>query len=502
LSSIKNNLVANFIGQAWVALMSLAFIPYYINLLGIEAYGLIGLFALLLVCLSFLDMGIAPTINREMAKYTAAKHSVQQIRDLLRTFETIIIGIGVVVVLIIFFLSGLISRHWVQPESLQISTISSSIIMMGIVIGFRLIESLYRSAIIGLQHQVWLSAVMAFFATLRGLGAVFVLVFISNSIVAFFMWQVMVSFLSVITLLMHVHNVIPVAERAPKFSKSALYKLRKFATSMMLISILALLLAQIDKIILSKMISLEQFGYYTLAATIASILFQFVSPITQVYYPMLTKMILENNVKETTLAFHNAAKLVSIIIFPIALMLIFFGKEIIYIWTKDQLLAANTYPVLQILVLGNLLNCFIQMPYIFQLANGATAWALNVSILAMAVSVPATIYFTLSHGVLGAASVWIFINLGHMFFSIQFIKEDVFHKEKWRWYIYDLLLPIGITLVAFLSLIRIFPFNVSLMLDLVGYFSVFVILEVTLACLYFRPALKRVLCGVRTSRTT
>jgi len=495
LISTRNNLVANFTGQAWVAFMSLAFIPYYIKFLGIEAYGLIGLFALLLVSLSFLDMGIAPTINREMAKYTAGKHSVQQIRDLLRTFEVIILCIGFLAAVLIFILSKPISNYWVKPDSLQTSTISISIVMMGMVVGLRLIESLYRSAAIGLQRQVWLSAVMAFFATLRGLGAVLVLVYISNSIIAFFIWQVVVSLLSATALCIYVHNVIPLTKRASKFSKSALYGLRKFATSMMLISILALLLVQMDKIILSKMISLQQFGYYTLAATIASILFQLVSPITQAYYPMLTKIILENNIKETILAFHNAAKLVSIIIFPIALMLIFFGEEFIHIWTQDELLASSTYPILRILVLGNLLNCFIQMPYMFQLANGETAWALNVSILAMAVSVPATIYFTLSHGVIGAASVWIFINLGHLFFSIQFIKEDVFQKEKWRWYMYDLLVPISIALVIFLALIRILPFNVSLTLDLVGYFLVFLILEITLVCLYFRTALTGLLNG-------
>ena len=46
-SRLKSNFIANFIGQGWVALMSLAFIPLYIKYLGVEAYGLIGLFALM-----------------------------------------------------------------------------------------------------------------------------------------------------------------------------------------------------------------------------------------------------------------------------------------------------------------------------------------------------------------------------------------------------------------------------------------------------------------------
>ena len=43
--SLRNNLVANYLGHGWTALMGIAFIPWYIKLLGIEAYGLIGVFA-------------------------------------------------------------------------------------------------------------------------------------------------------------------------------------------------------------------------------------------------------------------------------------------------------------------------------------------------------------------------------------------------------------------------------------------------------------------------
>ena len=45
--SLKINVVANYLGQGWQGLMSLAFVPLYIKYLGIESYGLIGIFALL-----------------------------------------------------------------------------------------------------------------------------------------------------------------------------------------------------------------------------------------------------------------------------------------------------------------------------------------------------------------------------------------------------------------------------------------------------------------------
>jgi len=35
--SLKKNLFANYLGQGWTALMGLAFVPAYINYLGIKA---------------------------------------------------------------------------------------------------------------------------------------------------------------------------------------------------------------------------------------------------------------------------------------------------------------------------------------------------------------------------------------------------------------------------------------------------------------------------------
>ena len=72
VASVRINVIANYLGQGWVALMGLAFVPIYIKYLGMEAYGLIGIFAVLQVSLTVLDMGMAPTLNREMAFHSGS----------------------------------------------------------------------------------------------------------------------------------------------------------------------------------------------------------------------------------------------------------------------------------------------------------------------------------------------------------------------------------------------------------------------------------------------
>ena len=42
---MRRDLIATYAAQGWVAIMGIVFVPVYIRYLGIEAYGLIGLFA-------------------------------------------------------------------------------------------------------------------------------------------------------------------------------------------------------------------------------------------------------------------------------------------------------------------------------------------------------------------------------------------------------------------------------------------------------------------------
>ena len=69
--SLSRNLLAGLFNSIWSALLGLAVVPFYLKYLGIEAYGLIGFFATLQALLQLLDMGMAPTINREVARCSA-----------------------------------------------------------------------------------------------------------------------------------------------------------------------------------------------------------------------------------------------------------------------------------------------------------------------------------------------------------------------------------------------------------------------------------------------
>ena len=129
---LKGNLIANYLGQGWTALMGLAFVPVYIRYLGIESYGLIGLlFAVLQAWLNLLDLGMAPTLSREMGRFTAGTRTNESIADLLRSVETLAVLIAVLTALGVASGSVWLATNWLRAEQLPVATVAQAFTMMG-----------------------------------------------------------------------------------------------------------------------------------------------------------------------------------------------------------------------------------------------------------------------------------------------------------------------------------------------------------------------------------
>ena len=440
--ALKRYLIANYLGQGWSALMGLAFIPLYIKYLGIESYGLIGLFGVLLAWLGLLDMGMTPTLNREMARFTGGTHSATSIRDLLRSIEFIALSIATLVGLGIWAASGWLASDWLRAENLPVGIVAQAFSIMGAVTALRFVEGIYRSAIVGLQRQVLFNAINSALATLRGLGAVGILMWISPTIEAFFIWQGIISLLSLGVLASATYRALPKAERGGQFSMPALRGIGRFAGGMMGITLLALLLTQVDKILLSKLLTLSEYGYYTLATVVSSSLYMLTGPITQAWFPRLSELHANNRQTELIEKYHQGAQLVSVFMGSAAIIMIAFAKTVLQLWTHNAVLANRSATLLSLLALGNLLNGLMWIPYQTQLAHGWTSLTTRINIFSVAIIVPAILWATPRYGAEGAAWVWVSLNTGYVLIGIHFMYRKILTGEKWHWYGQDVLQPL------------------------------------------------------------
>jgi O-antigen/teichoic acid export membrane protein len=446
MTILKKNIAANFVGSFWQALMALLFIPIYIKFLGIEAYGLIGLFMTMQALFTLLDIGLGATVSREMARLSVLFDKAQEMRDLVRSLEVIYwclaAGIGITVMV----LSPYIAYNWVKPEQLPPAVIQQTIVVMGLAIAFQWPVGFYSGGLMGLQRQVLLNAVNSTIATFRWCGAALVLWLVAPTIYAFFLWQIFVSVSHVFLTALFLWRSLPAAEKRPMFQGRILLGVWRFAAGMSGITILATLLTQTDKIILSKMLSLEMFGYYTLAGMVAMTLYRLIGPVFLAVYPRFTQLVTLNDQETLKQLYHKTCQFMAVLILPATAVLAFFSYEVLLLWTGNPVTAENTYMLASILIIGTALNGLMNIPYALQLAHGWTGLAFYVNLVSVVLLVPLTIFMTWKYGAVGAAIVWVILNSGYIIIAVQFMHRRLLTTEKWIWYRKDVCVPI---LVAF-----------------------------------------------------
>ncbi|UZR28727.1 lipopolysaccharide biosynthesis protein [Methylococcus mesophilus] len=446
--SLKKNVVANYLGQGWRALMGLAFIPLYIQYLGVEAYGLIGIFAILQAWLALLDMGMRPALGRDMARFTGGAHDPQAIRDLLRSVEVIGITIAGAVALGIWAASGWLASDWLAAKNLPAEAVARAFTVMGAVTALSFIESIYGSSIGGLQRQVQQNVITSVMATARGFGTVGVLVWVSPTIEAFFIWQGLISLITVALFAGAVYGALPPGHRSARFSISALMGIWRFAAGTTAITLLALLLTQTDKILLSRLLSLESFAYYSLAGIAANALYMLVGPVAAAFFPRFTELVTRGDDLALRAVYHHGAQLVTVLMGTAATVLMVFGDRVLTLWTADPALAHRVAPLMAVLALGTLFNGLMWMPYQMQLAHGWTTLTVKINIVAVGILIPAILSVVPQYGAIGAAWVWVTLNAGYLVFGVHFIHRRLLPREKWRWYSQDIFIPLAAATVT------------------------------------------------------
>ena len=150
--------------------MGIAFVPTYIRLIGIESYGLIGLFVLMQSMFTLLDLGLGPAIGREASKFKAGVLSLQTIIDTLRSIEWVMVAVAFCAAVSIVIFSDILATYWIGNNGLPHQTVADALKFVGCLIGLRLIEGIYRSTLLGLNLHVQLNIATSLLATGKGLG--------------------------------------------------------------------------------------------------------------------------------------------------------------------------------------------------------------------------------------------------------------------------------------------------------------------------------------------
>ncbi|HSD39893.1 MAG TPA: oligosaccharide flippase family protein [Rhodocyclaceae bacterium] len=488
MASLKRNVAANVLGQLYVAAVGIVMVPAYVRYMGMEAYGLISFFVALQTWFALLDMGISPTLIRELSRYRAGAVSQASVWRFIRSAEWLFVLVGGASLLTIVLASQWIAEHWLQLKDISVAEASRCVGMMGVMVGSRWLTSLYRSGLTGMDRLPAVNLVAMLLATLRSVMVLGVLIWVSTRCEVFFVYQLVVSALECVIFCVLFYRSLPGGLQAALKPDMAALPVFRFAGAMAGLTLAWGVIGQVDRLVLSHYLDLKAYGGYAIALVAASSVTLLANPLTQALQPRLVFLAASHD--ETALAelYRSGTQMLMCVLAVVAGAAVFLGEPILWAWTGNRVLAQQDANILALYAGGNALLALSSLVFQLQYARGQIRRHMVGSLAFSLIWIPSTVFLSIHYGAAGAAWSWLIGNLAFFVGWMLGTQQRMLPGMSRSWITQDVLRAPVLCLPIYAVLAWLFNSNASRMVSVVS--ACGAALLVALAGVWVSPRLK------------
>lgn len=449
------NILSNYGNKLWGVLSIYLFVPLYIQFLGVEAYGIISFYTVVLSIISLADLGLSSAVIKEFSTPFPDEYKYSVFR-LIEKKYFIICG---AVLSVLLLTSHLVAMHWLQTDKFSDEELTKYIILISFGVIFQLCSSLYYGALFGLGYQAKANMYQFFWALLRSGFVVVILKYFSNNLYTYFYWQIICNLAYVIILR---YNLLSYFRGKMEVLIVEFLKLPKhvlvYIGGMSLISIISAVNTQIDKILISSLFTLKVFGYYTLASSLAQSPTLLGMPLATSLFPTFVKLAVDGDSERLKSLFCISNYVLNVLVFVVSLSLYIYIADLFKLWLGDRIEPGYLYDMeflARMLIVGTVFLSMQMLFYYALLAFGKTKYTVYQGIFQITLGVPLLYHFITTVGFRGAGYSWVIINLGAYVYLFFPLKKQ-FDYGAFRLLVYYTLVPFMICLVIFVLLYLVY----------------------------------------------
>lgn len=420
--SLRTNVLANYIGTGFLVLAPMLALPYYLNALGGDIWGLVSFITTLQAILSILDAGVSQALVREFASNKESNSKKQYtLGVLLYGFERMYWIFALAAGSIVLLFSHQIIHYWLTLDSVAEDQAQVAIYGAVAMFIFQFPGSVYRSLLVGTQAQILLNSIMTIGSIIRHVGGV-VVVLAWPTLYAYLLWQVGSVAFETAARCFYSWRTLQIKRSESYWDMAFMKRMSLPVVGMSGASLLGAITVQMDKIVLSGMVSVEKFGYYVIASTLATGVLQLLYPVVNVAIPYAVNL---RNEKQALRIFNfRYAQLVSVMIIIFAAVYYTIGYDFLTWWLKSPNIAIQVYDLLTILLIGTALNALYTIGYINWIVKGQLTRVLQVNLISLIVSIISIPIMVARFGMVGASLGWITINAVGLLFSLGWLVRN------------------------------------------------------------------------------
>lgn len=446
----SRNVIWNALGGVCTGVLSTLATPWYVARLGLDAYGVVGLWTMMQMMTGLLDLGMGATLVKGFAD--GSEKTGNRVRvDLLRTLEYVYWPLAAVPTMALALGAPWIAHHWLHSPSLSPEYLTTCMRIMAIAVGFQFPCSLYASGLAGLQDQGRMNKLQIGANVLRYGGGAAILAWRAD-LVWFFTVQAIVSAVQTLATRSAVWLQVREPRHRPAFQEQVLRRVWRFSAGMALTASSGVLLANLDRIVLSKMSSTVEVGKYALAFTGAGLMQMGILPFYRAHFPRYSELVTSGDAAELRAEYFRSCRIMAAVLVPIGIAGYTFAPQLFRAWVGNE--DPTTVATFRWLLVGIGTSGLMWLPAAFQQAHGWTRlhalMILGALLFGGALMVPAIALF----GTVGATTAWVLHGLSNITLGLWLMHRRLL-KGAARFWLRSVLAP---------------PLATSLAIALVGHF--------------------------------
>lgn len=445
MSVVKRNVAANLVGSGLVTILTVLITPLQIAILGIASYAIVGFIATLQVMFAAFDLGLSSTVTRELAADVSNGKTASH--DLLTTASTVYWCVAALIGFGLALSSDVIAARWFHSSGSDSVILADSLRVIALYLALRWPAALYVGVLGGLQRMDVLNIVKVGSAIVRLAGGIIVLLH-WRTLESFLYWTALSAVFEVTAYWFACRRVYPSMPFRFGFSTSAVRKVWRYSGSMSILSVLAILIVQMDRLMISKLQNLDVLGSYNLAYTAAAGLSIMIGAVNSAVFPWFASVQSLGNPSALRQKYFDATLAMMLFVGLAASILMFYGTPLIALWVNEREGLRAGLP-LALLAVGFLVAAAHTNAYNVAMACGRPKWHLRVNILIMLPYAAVMYVLVREYGAIGAALSWVLLNVSYAVLLLPPVHQHLLSISSIDWLRKTILPPVLIACVAF-----------------------------------------------------
>lgn len=333
-----------------------------------------------------------------------------------------------------------IAGDWLRVQALPAHEVLAAVQLMAPAIALRWTSGLYRATLTGLEHLVWLAGFNSLVATLRFAGVLPLLLWFGTSPTVFFGYQLAIAALELAVLSWQTYRWLPQLPGGARagWQMAPLKPVLRFSLSIAFTSSVWVLVTQTDKLVLSRVLPLDEYGYFSLAVLVAGGILALTAPIGTALMPRMAALEASGEHAALIRLYRQTTQLVAVLATAMAVTLAYGAEPLLLGWTGNEELARRTAPILTLYALGNGLLAVAAFPYYLQFAKGDLRLHLIGNAAFVVLLIPAIVWSAVHYGGVGAGVVWLAMNLLSFVAWLPLVHRRFEPSLNRRWYLNDI----------------------------------------------------------------